>query len=61
MMNNNPGFGLPGVAGYPMMQQPGMMGPQMTMMQQPMMIGNRGPMVPGNMFPMQVSVIIIFT
>lgn len=56
MMNNHPGFGPPGMAGFPMMQQPGMMGPQNPMIQQQMMMANRGPMMQGNMFPMQVCI-----
>lgn len=56
MMNNHPGFGPPGMAGFPMMQQPGMMGPQNPMMQQQMMMANSGPMMQANMFPMQVCI-----
>lgn len=58
MMNNHPGFGPAGMTGFPMMQQPGMMGPQGPMMQQQMMMANRGPMMQGNMFPMQVCICI---
>lgn len=59
MMNNHPGFGPPGMAGFPMMQQPGMMGPQNPMMQQQLMMANRGPMMQANMFPMQVCISVL--
>lgn len=54
MMNNHTGFGPPGMTGFPMMQQPGMMGPHRPMIQQPILMQSRGPVMQGNMFPMQV-------
>ncbi|XP_055995692.1 synergin gamma-like isoform X4 [Ostrea edulis] len=55
MMNNHTGFGPPGMTGFPMMQQPGMMGPHRPMIQQPILMQSRGPVMQGNMFPMQMG------